>query len=995
MASISLAPPSLAVARVLRSRMLSAQLTREAAAAIGPLGRDTRFLELVRVWSGQEAFAWRLIRRPLPAGARQLLARAQPLEPTATVHDHRWRAWASSVANGLTAGVSEVSVLGAEQEASRDALESVSSASAEADPVAFRRSPSRAWTAPSIQARSVVVGLAVAWGGAPECAFVIPLPPPLPAVPFASHATSPPPSPASSTLLPAVRRLPVDVLTRVVAFVGFRSFDVDAANAAPTHGGPPPRPTTPPNLCGCVSRTWHAAFVRAQRALHSALVTPRWRAVGRVMGAATSLKIAFHAPRELRALARCGVEVEGEIADPRVAFWMLDPDRASRDLGAHAIHEAEDDEEDEQEGGNRPEEAQGGGADDGSTIAALRPAVTRRARSTSEWSFLWDESVSPAAVAEADRAVQTDTTSSSAASSSPVTPYLALRSFLGSSEASGRGFDVTAFLQSRTAGSSASVVRANAERVRRVWVLMSVLGHRLRALALDEPFRRVEMPVARVLAAMEDVGLRVDPRVLLDARRRVASAVELAENGALVLLRHGAPSSFDSITSSLRRTSLLQSSVHIARALRALLGVAPTPRPAGATQSAAEVVAIRSGSAEELDAVIASPRSPAVARDFAAIVKVVRRIQPHISFADRMIDAVRVRPRGDARPETVIVPCVDILTGTGRLLMRGANLQGIPKPFSLPAEPSSSSSSCSSSSSSSSSAMVSLRGSLVARPGCVLLAADFSQIELRLLAHLSADPTLLRLFAEDRDVFCFLASQWFGGSADAVAEEVRAQAKTLTYGLLYGMSAASLSAAMAVSRVEAERRLQAFERTFPRAVAFLRHVPRICQAQSFVETILGRRRYLPHVTSSDASLRHRAFRQAVNTVCQASAADVIKLAMANILARLKALGGGSRADAVAGAGGGDEQGALGRNDEARVNGLTLLPVALEPVARIVLQIHDELVLEVQREWVEAVAVVVRDSMESSVQLRVPLRVKMSVGRTWGAMEPWDSTERER
>ena len=269
-----------------------------------------------------------------------------------------------------------------------------------------------------------------------------------------------------------------------------------------------------------------------------------------------------------------------------------------------------------------------------------------------------------------------------------------------------------------------------------------------------------------------------------------------------------------------------------------------------------------------------------------------------------------------------------------------------------------------------------LRLAMCASPGRVLLAVDFSQVELRVLAHLSQDDTLLQLLRSGTDVFLWLTQQWRGVCADLS----RAAAKALVYGMLYGMQGRQLGAQMGIPTATAMRLQGAFLQQFPGVRALFSRTVAQCRRHGFVTTLLGRRRYLPDIRSAAAAARARAERQAVNTICQGSAADLLKT---SLVAIQKALSSIQRPVAAGG--------------ERWVHVSTRREVVDQHCAHLVLHIHDEVVLDVPEEpaVLQTTAQAVRQAMVETTPLSVPLVVKMEVGKTWGAMSPFDPDEQER
>jgi DNA polymerase-1 len=239
-----------------------------------------------------------------------------------------------------------------------------------------------------------------------------------------------------------------------------------------------------------------------------------------------------------------------------------------------------------------------------------------------------------------------------------------------------------------------------------------------------------------------------------------------------------------------------------------------------------------------------------------------------------------------------------------------------------------------------------VRKAFVAIPGHVLVAADYSQIELRVLAHLSGDEALAEAFASDTDIHAATAGKVFGLPADQVDGELRRRAKVVNYGLAYGMNAYGLASRLGIPPDEAQEFIDAYFAGFPKIREFLDHQVTMASAEGFTATILGRRRYLPELQSPNPRIRNLGRRMALNAPIQGSAADIMKLAMIQVDAALETLS-----------------------------------------ATMVLTVHDELVLEAREEAADQVAEAARKEMESAYELSVPLRVDVGAGSDWGAAAP--------
>lgn len=240
-----------------------------------------------------------------------------------------------------------------------------------------------------------------------------------------------------------------------------------------------------------------------------------------------------------------------------------------------------------------------------------------------------------------------------------------------------------------------------------------------------------------------------------------------------------------------------------------------------------------------------------------------------------------------------------------------------------------------------------IRRAFVAAPGNRLLSADYSQIELRLLAHVSGDERLLQAFAQDRDIHAATAMLLFGVPEEGVTPELRRKAKTVNFAVLYGMSDYGLSQELGMSVGEARAFIENYFRQLPGVRQYIEQTLAFVREHGYVTTFFGRRRYLPEVHHATRSVRQAAERAAINSPLQGTAADIIKLAMIDLEQRLRKEG---------------------------------------YQAKMVLQVHDELVLDVPQAELPAVAEMVRECMSQVVQLRVPLRVDVEQGENWAQME---------
>jgi DNA polymerase-1 len=236
-----------------------------------------------------------------------------------------------------------------------------------------------------------------------------------------------------------------------------------------------------------------------------------------------------------------------------------------------------------------------------------------------------------------------------------------------------------------------------------------------------------------------------------------------------------------------------------------------------------------------------------------------------------------------------------------------------------------------------------IRQAFVAPPGHSLVAADYSQIELRIMAHLSGDASLLHAFAQDLDVHQATAAEVFSTPLEAVSADQRRSAKAINFGLMYGMSAFGLARQLGIGRGDAQKYMDLYFERYPGVRRYMEETRRQARETGFVETVFGRRLYLPEIQSRNQALRQYAERSAINAPMQGTAADIIKRAMIEVDAWLQR---------------------------------SRLP------ARLIMQVHDELILEVADEAVEAIVGQLRTHMAQAATLAVPLKVDVGVGCNW-------------
>ncbi len=243
-----------------------------------------------------------------------------------------------------------------------------------------------------------------------------------------------------------------------------------------------------------------------------------------------------------------------------------------------------------------------------------------------------------------------------------------------------------------------------------------------------------------------------------------------------------------------------------------------------------------------------------------------------------------------------------------------------------------------------------LRGAFIAPPGCILLAADYNQIELRVLAHTTCDPRLIQAFEADHDIHAITAAELFEVPLTSVSREQRGLAKTINFATIYGVSAFGLSSRTEMTRTEAEEFLDRYFMTYPKVEQYIQDTLAQASTQGYVETLTGRKRMFPELQSQSLPKQRRSAieRAAINAPIQGGAADIIKVAMINLAREL---------------------------------------AAQSLQSTMILQVHDELVLEVPEVETAVVAELTRRTMEDAFPLRVPLKVDVEVGSNWRDLQP--------
>jgi DNA polymerase-1 len=399
-------------------------------------------------------------------------------------------------------------------------------------------------------------------------------------------------------------------------------------------------------------------------------------------------------------------------------------------------------------------------------------------------------------------------------------------------------------------------------------------------------YQEIEMPVAQVLWQMEHNGIEVDAKLLTDQSEELANKISELEAQAHELA--GQPFN-------------LGSPKQLGEILFGKLGYAPVKKTATGAASTDEDVL------EKLAEDYPLPRVLLEWRSFSKLKSTYTDKLP------KMVDPVT------RRVHTTFSQAVAV---TGRLASSDPNLQNIP--IRTPEGRR-------------------IRQAFVAPAGHVLISADYSQIELRIMAHLSEDPGLLRAFMAGEDVHKATASEVFGVPLDQVSAEQRRYAKVINFGLIYGMSAFGLARNLSIDRGVAKNYIDQYFAKYPGVARYMDNIRATAKAKGYVETVFGRRLWLPEISSPNGPRRQGAERAAINAPMQGTAADLIKMAMIQVQRALE-------------------------TQKLR--------------SKLVLQVHDELILEVPNDEVDLIKGLLPEKMENVATLRVPLLVEVGVGRNW-------------
>jgi DNA polymerase-1 len=443
--------------------------------------------------------------------------------------------------------------------------------------------------------------------------------------------------------------------------------------------------------------------------------------------------------------------------------------------------------------------------------------------------------------------------------------------------------------------------------------LHTVLDKRLRQRGLADLFDELELPLIDVLAELEYNGIRVDSSILDEQRERLLESIE----GLRADIDDAAPHAFNPDSP---------------KQLRDVLFNKPDDEPPGLGISTRGVRKTKTGHTTDAETLEKLAADPDVESPLPGLIVRYRQLT-------KLVNTYLVALKDEINPKTgrIHASFNQTVAATGRLSSSDPNLQNIPIRTDIGRE---------------------IRRAFVAPEGRVLISADYSQIELRLLAHLARDANLIAAFKEGADIHRAVAAQMAGIAIDEVMPEQRSNAKQVNFGIVYGITPFGLARRTGISSQEAGRIIDEYKERFSGITRFLDECIDQAKHLGYVTTILGRRRPIPEIEDRNAQRKSLAERTAINTAVQGSAADLIKLAMVDVHRLLRGADAPMTSEMPSKL--------ANRRDEILM----------------LLQIHDELVFECPEDIADDVAAWVRGRMEGALPIDVPLVVDIGVGQDW-------------
>jgi len=413
--------------------------------------------------------------------------------------------------------------------------------------------------------------------------------------------------------------------------------------------------------------------------------------------------------------------------------------------------------------------------------------------------------------------------------------------------------------------------------------LQKILSGEMKHLGVDRIYSDMEIPLTRVLADLEAIGVLVDVAVLEEISTEITFHLDAMEKKIYAIAG---------------KTFNINSPKQLGVILFEDLGLPALKKTKTGYSTDSKV----------LETLASRHELPALILDYRTFSKLK---STYVDALPLMIDPSTGRIHTRFNQAT---------TATGRISSSEPNLQNIPIRTEMGRR---------------------IRGAFIAPEGYTILSADYSQIELRILAHISADETLMNSFVQGMDIHARTAAEVFDIPLDKVTGDQRRQAKTINFGIIYGMGPHKLSQELGIKRDVAKRYIENYLAKYPGVKDYMESIYEKASMDGFVTTIMGRRRSIPQINSGNFNEREGARRIAINTPIQGSAADIIKIAMVKIHEKIRSM-----------------------------------------KSRMILQVHDELVFEAALEEVEELGVLVKHEMENAYVLTVPTRVDIGVGKNW-------------